>query len=227
MSFKNIIPTSAVAFIMALLGSSLVQAAGSPPATSLYQSFAPGMQLIPAQSTGEGTYGGSDYGGDDYGDGQTGAAALAPITTAGGITKALGEASEFCQRVPAEYAIDCLAYEYWEIQRRMPHSGEFDEAKKVLRKTATELKQLAAKNRSRSKPPATLKRGGAKPRTTTRRIVPVETANIPELKLEAARIINNGATLLLRATGDSDRKRAQYQQIAQSMQSGAILLRSL
>ena len=221
MSFKPIISFSIAVLCGAGLGSRALLAAGDQPVAPGLQMAFPDLLIVPAQETGEGNYGGGDYGGPGI------AAPLGPISNAAGVARAVDAATDFCQRVPAEYAIDCLAYEYWEIQKRLPDFGEMAEAKQVLKQTASELKQLAASNPSRSKPSARIKSRGPKPRETTRSIVPVDTAKLPELKLEAARIINNGATLLLRATGDSDRKRAQYQQIAQSMQTGAIFLRSL
>ena len=230
MSFKPIISFSIAVLCGAGLGSRALLAAGDQPVAPGLQMAFPDLLIVPAQDTGEGNIGGDDYGGDYDGDSGGGpgiAAPLGPISNAAGVARAVDAATDFCQRVPAEYAIDCLAYEYWEIQKRLPDFGEMAEAKQVLKQTASELKQLAASNPSRSKPSARIKSRGPKPRETTRSIVPVDTAKLPELKLEAARIVNNGATLLLRATGDSDRKRAQYQQIAQSMQTGAIFLRSL
>jgi len=179
------------------------------------------LPLILAQATGTG----DNYGKEDGEGSESGAGALSGSKA---VILSLREASSFCAQMPGdEYVIDCLAYEYWEIQRRLPKYGELADAKKVLQKTSQELKQLAASNRSTKKPQIRATRRGPKPRQTTRNLVPVETSKLPALSQEAARIINNGATLLLRATGDSDRKRIQYQQIARSMQTGAIMLRSL
>ncbi|MCA9568097.1 MAG: LysM peptidoglycan-binding domain-containing protein [Myxococcales bacterium] len=44
---------------------------------------------------------------------------------------------------------------------------------------------------------------------------------------EHSTTVNDGKTMLLRATGDSDRRRAQYNSIQRSGQTGSILLRSI
>lgn len=144
------------------------------------------------------------------------------------IAQEFERATAFCRKLAdSAYAVDCIAYEYERIARSLPHSGEYSEVRKVLRDTAKKLRKLARDNQSTVKPEVRLKQGGAKPRATGRNIVPVRRDRLPQVAREAAVIINQGAGLLLRTTGDSDRLRAQYQQIARSMQTGATLLRSL
>ena len=175
-------------------------------------------------------YGGSDegYSGDEGGgvnvSSTSGAASLAAKTPQA-IGQALHRAAIFCDNLPGtEYAIDCIAYEYWEIQKQLPDYGETSDIKKVLKETSKKLRKLAADNSSPTKRPARVSQGNRK---FSRALIPVDRRKLPALKREAVAIINNGATLLIRASGDSNRKRAQYQQIAKSMQTGAIMLRSL
>ena len=177
--------------------------------------FESGGLLIPIQEEGE------DYGADGPAD----TSPLQGKKTPQEISRALAEATEFCKSLPGDgYLIDCLAYEYWEIQRQLPDFGETAEVKQILKDTSKKLRRLAVDNQSKSHKPLRVTRGGKK---LNRALVAVDPKRLPQLNQQAATIINNGATLLLRASGDSDRKRAQYQQIAKSMQTGAILLRSL
>lgn len=151
--------------------------------------------------------------------------ASSPMNSPIAVTRALDAATKFCRNLASdEYTIDCLAYEYFEIQRGLPDVGEMAKVKKVLADTSKQLRELARSNKSTTKPPIRVSKGGEK---FDRALIPVATPKLPQLSREAARIVNNGATLIIRASGDSNRKRAQYQQIAKSMQTGAILLRSL
>lgn len=151
--------------------------------------------------------------------------AASPMNSPVAVMRALRSSTRFCGKLAGEsYTIDCLAYEYWEIQRQLPDVGEMAEVKKVLADTSKQLRALANANQSKVKNPIRVSKAGKR---FNRVLVPVQREKLPQLSRDAARIINNGATLLIRASGDSNRKRAQYQQIARSMQTGAILLRSL
>ncbi len=191
--------------------------------------FIPHGIVIPVQDgTGEGSEG-NDGGISDAGGGVNYSSANGTLGKGANLPQAIGQAlqdaSKFCKNLTgAEYAIDCLAYEYWEIQKQLPDYGKMSEVKQVLAETSKKLRKLASDNQSRTKRPVRVTKGSRK---FNRALVPVERAKLPKLTRDAATIINNGATLLIRASGDSNRKRAQYQQIAQSMQTGAIMLRSL
>ncbi|UYV37333.1 hypothetical protein N4R57_20690 [Rhodobacteraceae bacterium D3-12] len=151
--------------------------------------------------------------------------ASSPMNSPIAVTRALRSATQFCGKLTGgAYAVDCLAYEYWEIQRQLPDVGEMAEVKKVLADTSKKLRALANANQSKTAKPIRVSKSGKR---FNRVLVPVQRQKLPRISRDAARIINNGATLLIRASGDSNRKRAQYQQIAKSMQTGAILLRSL
>jgi len=222
-SRKTALLTATMAVALSFVAPPRATLAGSQPVMTGGTVFIPDLPIVRIQSTDEGA-GDSQYGG---GGGNT-FLKVAAFKTGAQVSQAIREAHGFCSRLPsAEYSIDCLAYEYWEIQRRLPDYGELAEAKKVIRDTAAQLKKLAADNRSTIAPAVRISRAGPNPKRTNRDIIPVERSKLPQLSREAAKIVNDGATLLLRATGDSDRLRAQYQQIARSMQTGAIMLRSL
>lgn len=213
--FKALVLLAGVSF-----GAATAATAGDQPVMLGFPVFVPNSVVVPVQE--EGSRG--DYGGGGAG---ISPASGAPViaNTPRAVGQALERATKFCESLPAtEYTIDCLAYEYWEIQKQLPDYGEMSDVKKVLAETSMNLRKLAADNPSPSKRPARVSQGS---RTFNRALVPVDRNKLPALKREAATIINNGATLLIRASGDSNRKRAQYQQIAKSMQTGAIMLRSL
>lgn len=149
-----------------------------------------------------------------------------PATTTA-IVNAINEANAFCSSVSQpEYVVDCFAYQYEEIAKSLPTTGDYAEVRQNLADTAQKLEAVAQRSRSVAKPAARLS-GGPSGVTTKRAIIPVETAALPQAREEAAQIIGEAATILLRSTENSDRRRAEFQRIAEAMQSGTILLRSL
>lgn len=214
------------AFILACGVAMPSARAGDQPVMLGFPVFVPPINIIPVQEDGgEGGEGSVS----DAGGGVNFAPSSGALSQAANVPQAIGQAlrnaTKFCSNLPGnEYAIDCLAYEYWEIQKQLPDYGQMAEVKQVLAETSKKLRKLATDNQSRAKRPVRVTKGKRK---FNRTIVPVERAKLPRLSREASAIINNGATLLIRASGDSNRKRAQYQQIARSMQTGAIMLRSL
>ena len=142
------------------------------------------------------------------------------------IAWAINDATRFCEAVrQKEYVVDCLGYQYWQLQRQLPTEGDYAEVRVALRKAAEDLEDLADRNRSREKRPARLSQGGDK--RTTRAIVPVPTETVSDLADAGATIIEEAQTVLLRSSQNSDRRRQQFQRISQALDSGAILLRSL
>ena len=106
----------------------------------------------------EGRYGddGNDFGNDDtMEDSRTSPSAVAKAARAGKkVADSIEAATQFCRQLPdASYAIDCMAYELWEIQKSLPDSGEFADVKKVIADTSKQLRELAEDNQSRSKRP--------------------------------------------------------------------------
>ncbi|SDE44286.1 hypothetical protein [Ruegeria marina] len=147
--------------------------------------------------------------------------------TTGRIVNALNAAAEFCRaKADRAFALDCMNYEYWKIVETLPETGEYAEVRVALEGVATRMSGLVTRHRD-SSPAQTLSRTGIQPKVTTRKINPIVAPAISSSAREAADAIAEAQTLLLRSTGNSDLRRAQFQRIAQAMESGAILLRSL
>lgn len=223
--FRKLPASAAVAFfVLGMTAGSMPASAGGQPPMFGFPVFVPD-DIVRVQSEEGHGYGGGYGGGPQSTSRQSPPTASSPMNSPVAVTRALRSSTLFCGNLPgSEYTIDCLAYEYWEIQRQLPDVGEMAEVKKVLADTSKKLRALAKANQSTTKSPIRVTKQGQR---FNRALVPVQRQNLPKLSRDAATIINNGATLLIRASGDSNRKRAQYQQIARSMQTGAILLRSL
>lgn len=147
--------------------------------------------------------------------------------TTGRIVNALNAATAFCSaKADRAFTLDCMNYEYWKIVETLPESGEYADVRVALEVAATRMSALVERHNDKA-PAQTLSRTGIEPKVTTRKINPIVSAAIPSAAREAADAIAEAQTVLLRSTGNSDLRRAQFQRIAQAMESGAILLRSL
>ena len=223
-----------------------VAVAGSSPAAPGQHSFVPAWILGgPAPQSGgqQGTQGAAGAGSAQGAQGaqapqtaqnaqttdqqiEPGAAISAQATAI--VVNALNVAAAFCGAVEDDqYVIDCLASEYRDVERLMPDTGDYAEAKAAIAEAATRLEALARANRSPTRRPARLTQGGAAPHQSSRPVIPVRAEALPALAEDAARIIEETQTILLRSAETSARRRIPYQSIARAMDSGTILLRAL
>lgn len=164
------------------------------------------------------------------------AAAAAAVTSAAVLSDAaveqltarFAQATTFCSAIAQqEYVVDCFAYEYWDIAEDLSDEGAEGEVKQVIEDTARKLDAIVRENRTTALPTGRARQGGATPRVTDRALIPVAPAAVPEVAQEAVIAIEEAKTILLRASENSDRRRAQFQQVVESMDTGTILLRSL
>ncbi len=145
-----------------------------------------------------------------------------------GVAAALRQAARFCDLIPERvYLIDCYASELRRIAQDLPPAGDYAKARAALNAAGKEMEALVKANLDPTKPPLRVRSGGARPKSSARRLRAVTPAAAPRVAREAVEIIDRTQTVLLRATGNSDRRRAHYQQIAQSMETGTVMLRSL
>ncbi|RYH11104.1 hypothetical protein [Tropicimonas sp. IMCC6043] len=143
------------------------------------------------------------------------------------ILSALRQGTAFCQQLAQrEYVLDCLAYQYWEVQRRLPGTGDYADVRAALRGAAGELETLAKRNKSSSAPSARLSTAGGRA-TTTRAIVPVATGRLSAAGDRGADLVAQAQSQLLRSPSRSRPGGESLVQIAQALDSGAALLRSL
>jgi hypothetical protein len=179
--------------------------------------------VIRVQSDGdEGT------GKDEMGGGGGSTPDTPPLINGSGISSALQEVTTLCRNLgDSGYSISCLAAAYEDVARRIPQYGDMAQVRETLLDTSKKLRALVAANQDTKKPPLRVSTRGKKPLKLSRSLRAVREDAMPKVARQAEVIINGGASVLLRATGDSDRIRAQYQQVARSMQTGAIMLRSL
>lgn len=144
------------------------------------------------------------------------------------IVAAINRSVSFCNGLSADaYKIDCLAYAYWEVAQDLPRGGDYGQVRRTLEDAADSLRAVAETNRAPDLPRAKARWGGAAPKTTSRALTPVAPARLPQASAAAQAVVAEATTTLLRATGNSDRRRAQFEKITTAMESGTILLRAI
>lgn len=217
-----------------LLGMTAFVHAGPQPVAPQQHVFIPplsGIQGYPAEAGSSGGGGGFAAPSDPTTPSEEPLATpTTPLTTTTtqDIVETIDTAMQFCNGLTdKEYVVDCLSYEFWQIQERLPEDGEYADVKVSLRQAADELGDIVRENRSNTKSPGVASRGGDDPRRTTRPLAPVRSDRLGDVNERAAQVIENAQVRLLRSSGNSERRRIQYRSIATAMDTGTVLLRSI
>lgn len=144
------------------------------------------------------------------------------------VTGLIADAYAICSNLPQkEYTVDCLGERLEVLARSLPNRGDYAEAKKVIADTSKQLRSLARKNRSRTKPRARLVNTVRGKKVTTSPVIPVRTEAVEQTIRQAAVIMKEAETKLLRSSANSDRRKVHYAQMAQAIGSNKVLLRAI
>ena len=143
------------------------------------------------------------------------------------LTGKLASAQSFCGAIADKgYVVDCLAERFGAISSDIPAGTDYAEVQQILKDTSDKLARLAQSNRNSAAPRARLSTPGATPTTTSRPLTAVDPARAQSVNQQAAAILDDTTTLLLRSGRTPDSKLAQYQRIADAIGSNKVLLRS-
>lgn len=133
----------------------------------------------------------------------------------------------FCdQLIDERYKIDCMGERLLAAARAMPATPDYQEARQILIEAGEKIRALARANQA---PAAPVARAVGKINNTTvrtRPLVPVAREKVRSASLQAANILQEAETKLLRAAEASDRRLIAYAQIAKAVGSNKKLLRS-
>jgi hypothetical protein len=131
-----------------------------------------------------------------------------------------------CGEYDPVYRIDCLRQGIDMIVASMPDNGEYSRAKIILRRASGKLAKVVRTYADKSVPKLVAPRG-ANPRFKKRRsYTAVRRVALPTATAQAAAIVQEAATQLLRSSENSERRYAHYQQISVAVDSTKVLLRS-
>lgn len=122
-----------------------------------------------------------------------------------------------------EYVIGCLAVQYAQVAALLPVEGDYAPVKSSITTAAVQMQTLTSTNRSSTKDPVRIGGAGRAPG----RVIPVDSDSLTAVGFQASQVVSETQTVLLRSTDASAQRQLQYQQIAEAMDTGALLLRSL
>lgn len=143
------------------------------------------------------------------------------------VSKSIGDSAAFCdQLIDERYKIDCVGERLLAAARQLPQTEDYAEARAILIDAGEKIRALAKANQAPNAPvgPAVGKINNTQVRT--RPLVPVKRERIKPVAQQAAAILQEAETKLLRAAAASDRRLIAYAQIAKAVGSNKKLLRS-
>ena len=142
------------------------------------------------------------------------------------IVRQINTFTEFCIRLPLIFHVDCLQWNFEKLARGLPRTGDYAPLRAVLDQAAKRLDVLVVKNSDPGVSRIT-------PRIPNKPLAPsvgplaaIRPAELPRVMAEAAAIVDDTSTILLRSTENSERRQIAYQEIAVAIDSTKVLLRS-
>ncbi|MBM7069040.1 hypothetical protein [Actibacterium sp. 188UL27-1] len=144
------------------------------------------------------------------------------------ILRAVEESSDRCSGVPDIYKLDCLRSEFERIAQDLPKTGEYAPVQKTIARAARDLSRLVRSNRDTTKPRAVVQQSTTAPRQSSRgrSFRAVQEPKLQQTNAAARAIVDEASTRLLRSAGNSVKRRAHFQEVAQVLNSSKVLLRS-
>lgn len=143
------------------------------------------------------------------------------------VTDAISGSYALCARIrPKVYLVDCVGEQLEVISAAMPSQGDYGAAKKILSDTSGKLRNLARANADPAKPRVRTRGRVKGKQITTRPLTPVRADKVKAVNRQAAKILGEAETKLLRAGEASDRRLIAYAQMAKAVGSNKTLLRS-
>jgi hypothetical protein len=144
------------------------------------------------------------------------------------VLSSIGDAGETCQTLKKEYYVDCLGERLRALSDELTSTGDYSEAKKIIRIASKKLRKLVSENRDKSKARVKVKTPKSHKSSMTGRISPIKLESQADVREQAERIIAEAQTKLLRSVANSDRRKNHYEKIAAAIGSQTkFLLRSL
>ncbi|CUH98108.1 hypothetical protein [Leisingera aquaemixtae] len=155
--------------------------------------------------------------GGEFGSAAFLAELLATLATAKAFCRATGDSA---------LQVDCLSERLEAAAGIIPEDTDYDEVRSVLQDTSGRLRQLARQNRDPDRRRVTVSSASDPAERTNRPLTPVRASAQAAVNREAARILDDAATVLLRSAETAQDRQTQYAQIAAAIDSNKVLLRS-
>jgi len=129
-----------------------------------------------------------------------------------------------CSTLEIEYRFDCVGQGFIWASENFRQNSHYDAARDVLRESGNRLIRLVRENRDAGRPVAGVRKGHGWARRRT--FSAVQKSNLSVVVARADRIIQEGATQLLRSGESSKRRRVHYSRMAKVFGSKKRIFRS-
>jgi hypothetical protein len=123
------------------------------------------------------------------------------------------------------YVVDCLAERLDVLEQGMDQLAGYGDARRILRDTAAQLRQITQNNLDENRPKARMATADGSFRST-RPLTAVSAAQKRRAISQAVAVLAEAETQLLRSADASSGRAVHYQQIAAALGSNKVLLRS-
>lgn len=150
----------------------------------------------------------------------------APLPAPQQVGAILTRASRLCRSAPREYRLDCMVSFYRQSAQVLPQYGQLGQARHVLEQTANRLDAIVRANLDPAKPPIRLKTNASPLERATPRLRAIQSGSVATAHRQAAKVLAEAETLLLRSARSKTDVRLEYARIAKAVGSNKLLLRS-
>ncbi len=148
------------------------------------------------------------------------------VTITKEVVRTFESVKQECSKYDSSYRIDCLRQGIQLSLSRLPDSGDYNEVRRILNKTASKLGNIVSENADLSEP-SLIAPQGANPHFKRRRAyTPIKRDSLQKAMREAEIVVAEAQAQLLRSSENSERRSAHYQQISIAVGSTKTLLRS-
>lgn len=150
----------------------------------------------------------------------------APLPAPAQVAAILNRASRLCATAPKEYRLDCVLLFIRQSAEVLPQYGDMGQARRVLEQTAGRLDGIVRANLDPTKPPIRLQTNASPLERATPRMRAIRPEAIAPAHRQAARVLAEAETILLRSSPSNADVRLEYVRIASAVGSNKLLIRS-
>jgi len=142
------------------------------------------------------------------------------------ITAQIDRIEDTCDRMNQNYVLHCLVVELRQVADEIPPTGDYAPVRAALVEATRGLQAIVDANADPATPRVRTRIGGRPAAPLTDPITAIRPDAVARATAEAERLLDEAATVLLRSAGNSARRQAAFQPIAQALDSTKVLLRS-
>ena len=187
-------------------------------------------RIILAQTTG----GGGGQGGGNTGGGGTSSTDSVADTTPKAITpnatekfvQQFSDAGDFCRALDPLYRIDCLRAQFEKIARNLPQTGDYAPLRVALVQAVSQLDKVVKANKDGAGKVIAPRLRSQPQVERIRPIVPILPERQAAASRQAAAVVDELSTVLLRSALNSERRQIAFRDIATAIDGTAVLLRA-